>query len=57
MPFDDAEEPTAKTCPECKGEGTLTITVGTRYTVKTCGWCKGKGRVPVSQVKMPAVKS
>lgn len=52
--LDMDDVPTAKTCPECEGSGTLTLESGTRYTVKTCMWCKGSGRIPVSGV-MPAV--
>lgn len=54
LDFDEA--PTAKTCPECHGEGTMIVESGTRYTVKQCPWCKGSGRIPVSGV-MPAVRN
>ncbi len=52
--LDLEDAPTAKTCPECEGSGTLTLESGTRYTVKTCMWCKGSGRIPVSGV-FPAI--
>ena len=47
--LDLEDEPTAKTCAECKGAGTVVHETGTRYTVSTCAWCKGSGRIPVSQ--------
>lgn len=52
--LDMDDVPTAKTCPECRGGGTITIELGTRYTVATCKWCKGSGRIPVSG-EIPAV--
>lgn len=42
------EEPTAKTCPECKGEGLQRIETGTSYKVGPCAFCRGTGRVPMS---------
>lgn len=42
------DEITKKTCPECKGDGFLTIERGTTYRGEPCKWCKGTGRVPMS---------
>jgi DnaJ-class molecular chaperone len=55
LPELEEDIPTAKTCPECRGEGTRVIETGTRYTVETCRWCRGSGRVPVSG-QMKAIK-
>lgn len=45
MVFLDDDEPTAKTCPECKGEGFLVVERGNYYRGEKCKWCKGTGRV------------
>ena len=42
------EEPTAKTCPECKGSGQWVKESRNTYAGGTCKWCKGTGRIPVS---------
>ncbi len=57
MPTPDLDEddiPTAKMCPECKGEGKTFAETESTYMQLSCGWCKGSGRVPVSQT-MPKV--
>lgn len=52
--LDMDEIPTAKTCPECKGNGFVVIERGNIHRGKTCEWCKGEGRIPVSGM-IPAV--
>ncbi len=56
LDYDHDDAPTAKTCQECHGEGSMVVENGTRYTVKQCRWCKGTGRIPVSGT-MPAVRN